>query len=205
MPRCSGAPVPDLAVARKLIDPARQCVGRNRVRLQASPATLGSVGAPGTLHLRHQRLRHLWHLGTLGTWTRGRSSYATRLILSRCFGEMLSDVMLPPKPPQPSVIAGSSPVVRPIDPCVVGRVHANAIGRLVQAELENDGVVLRVDRHGVAHAAVAEDLLAALAAFAPVLDDVIGEDGAELLDRQRVVAADAFQLGDERARARRAP
>ena len=33
---------------------------------------------------------------------------------------MLSDVMLPPQPPQPSVIAGSSPVVRPIDPCVVG-------------------------------------------------------------------------------------
>jgi hypothetical protein len=33
---------------------------------------------------------------------------------------MLSEVMLPPKPPQPSVIAGSNPVVRPIDPCVVG-------------------------------------------------------------------------------------
>ena len=29
---------------------------------------------------------------------------------------MLSDVMLPPQPPQPSVIAGSSPVVRPIEP-----------------------------------------------------------------------------------------
>ena len=33
---------------------------------------------------------------------------------------MLSDVMLPPQPPQPSVIAGSRPVVSPIDPCVVG-------------------------------------------------------------------------------------
>ena len=33
---------------------------------------------------------------------------------------MLSEVMLPPQPPQPSVIAGSSPVVRPIEPCVVG-------------------------------------------------------------------------------------
>src|SRR4030095_2568052 len=33
---------------------------------------------------------------------------------------MLSDVMLPPHPPQPSVIAGSRPVVSPIDPCVVG-------------------------------------------------------------------------------------
>src|SRR4030095_13166066 len=50
----------------------------------------------------------------------GATSYASRLILSRCLGEMLSDVMFPPYPPQPSVIAGSSPVVRPIDPCVVG-------------------------------------------------------------------------------------
>ena len=33
---------------------------------------------------------------------------------------MLSDVMLPPYPPHPSVIAGSSPVVNPMDPCVVG-------------------------------------------------------------------------------------
>ena len=33
---------------------------------------------------------------------------------------MLSDVILPPQPPQPSVMAGSRPVVRPIDPCVVG-------------------------------------------------------------------------------------
>jgi len=35
---------------------------------------------------------------------------------------MLSEVMLPPQPPQPSVIAGSSPVVNPIDPCVVGEL-----------------------------------------------------------------------------------
>ncbi len=28
--------------------------------------------------------------------------------------------MFPPKPPQPSVIAGSRPVVSPIEPCVVG-------------------------------------------------------------------------------------
>ena len=33
---------------------------------------------------------------------------------------MLSDVMLPPWPPQPSVMAGSRPVVRPTEPCVVG-------------------------------------------------------------------------------------
>ena len=50
----------------------------------------------------------------------GRSSYASRLMFSRWRGEMLSDVMLPPKPPHPSVIAGSSPVVNPMDPCVVG-------------------------------------------------------------------------------------
>ena len=33
---------------------------------------------------------------------------------------MLSEVMLPPKPPQPRVIAGSRPVVSPIEPCEVG-------------------------------------------------------------------------------------
>jgi hypothetical protein len=31
------------------------------------------------------------------------------LMLSRCRGEMLSDVMFPPKLPHPSVIAGSAP------------------------------------------------------------------------------------------------
>src|SRR5688572_30658038 len=50
----------------------------------------------------------------------GRNSYARRLMFKRWRGEMLSDVMLPPHPPHPSVIAGSSPVVRPIEPCVVG-------------------------------------------------------------------------------------
>ncbi len=35
---------------------------------------------------------------------------------------MLSDVMFPPYPPQPSVMAGSSPVVRPIEPCAVGEL-----------------------------------------------------------------------------------
>src|SRR5688572_24110598 len=52
----------------------------------------------------------------------GVTSYARRLILSRCLGEMLSEVMFPPYPPHPRVIAGSSPVVRPIDPCVVGEL-----------------------------------------------------------------------------------
>ena len=80
------------------------------------------------------------------------------------------------------------------------RVDADAIRGLVQAELEDDLLVARVDRHGVAHAAVAQDLLAALAAFAPVLDDVVREHGTELLDRERMVAADAFQLGEQRAR-----
>jgi len=46
----------------------------------------------------------------------GRTSYARRLMFSRWRGEMLSDVILPPQPPHPSVIAGSSPVVSPIDP-----------------------------------------------------------------------------------------
>ena len=56
-------------------------------------------------------------------------------MLSRCRGEMLSDVMLPPQPPQPSVIAGSSPVVSPIDPCVVGELTHDAARGLLQAEL----------------------------------------------------------------------
>ena len=43
-------------------------------------------------------------------------------MFNRCRGEMLSDVMLPPQPPQPNVIAGSMPVVNPIDPCVVGEL-----------------------------------------------------------------------------------
>src|SRR5687768_3367926 len=51
---------------------------------------------------------------------KGLVSYASRLMFSRCFGEMLSEVMLPPHPPQPSVIDGSRLVVRPIDPSVVG-------------------------------------------------------------------------------------
>jgi hypothetical protein len=41
-------------------------------------------------------------------------------MFSKCFGEMLSDVMLPPNPPQPSVIDGSKPVVNPIAPSVDG-------------------------------------------------------------------------------------
>ena len=43
----------------------------------------------------------------------GLISYANRLMFNRCRGEMLSEVMLPPYPPHPRVIAGSSPVVAP--------------------------------------------------------------------------------------------
>ena len=50
----------------------------------------------------------------------GDVSYANRLMLSRCRGEMLSDVMLPPHPPHPSVIDGSRLVVKPMEPRVVG-------------------------------------------------------------------------------------
>src|SRR5687768_12902613 len=52
--------------------------------------------------------------------TAGRNSYARRFRFRRWRGEILSDVMLPPQPPQPRVMAGSRPVVSPIDPCVVG-------------------------------------------------------------------------------------
>src|SRR3954467_6737339 len=52
----------------------------------------------------------------------GLVSYASRLILSRCRGEILSEVIFPPYPPQPSVIDGSRPVDRPTDPWVVGEL-----------------------------------------------------------------------------------
>ena len=111
VPRCQASR------RQELVDPAGQRVGRNRVRLRLGRRLrerrrTGHLAPSGTA--RHRR--HLRHLAPCA----GRNSYATRLMLSRCFGEMLSEVMLPPKPPQPSVIAGSSPVVRPIDPCVVG-------------------------------------------------------------------------------------
>src|SRR3977135_882957 len=58
-----------------------------------------------------------------------------------------------------------------------------------------------MDRHCVAHAAVAQDLLAALAALTPVLDYIEGEDRAALLDPPRVVATNAAQGRHEDARA----
>src|ERR1044072_105298 len=58
--------------------------------------------------------------GTLGTLGTGLISYATRLTLSRCRGVMLSDVMLPPKPPHPRVMGGARPVGKPIAPRVLG-------------------------------------------------------------------------------------
>src|SRR6266540_1394072 len=47
-------------------------------------------------------------------------SKATRLISSKCSGETLSDVTLPPQEPQPRVIDGGSAVENPIAPCAVG-------------------------------------------------------------------------------------
>ena len=47
--------------------------------------------------------------------------------------------------------------------------------------------------------AVAKDLLAALAPFAPVSDHVKGQDGAELLNRQRIVSADPVERCQENA------
>src|SRR5262245_58223141 len=43
--------------------------------------------------------------------------------------------------------------------------------------------------HGVAHAAVAKNLLAALTTLPPILDNVERQDGTELLNRQGIVAA----------------
>src|SRR5204862_1004100 len=70
----------------------------------------GSPRAPSPLSARSHRL------------TTGVTSYASRLMFSRCRGEMLSDVILPPYPPQPSVMAGSRPVDNPTDPCVAGEL-----------------------------------------------------------------------------------
>src|SRR5438876_8979106 len=64
------------------------------------------------------------------------------------------------------------------------RVDDDAAGGFFQAEFQDDLVVARVDRHGVPHAAVAQDLDAAGAAFFPVGYDIEREDGGELLDRQ---------------------
>ena len=73
----------------------------------------------------------------------------------------------------------------------------------MQSKCENDRVVLRVNRHGVTHAAVLQDLLAALAGVAPILYDVVRQDRAQLFDRQGKVSADARQFRNQRARARR--
>ena len=52
----------------------------------------------------------------------------------------------------------------------------------------------------MAHAAVAEDLLAAFAPFLPVAHDVKREDRAEFLDRQREVAANPVEFSNEHLR-----
>src|SRR5688572_32470565 len=64
------------------------------------------------------------------------------------------------------------------------RVHADPERRLLEPELQDDIFVLRVDGHGVAHPAVAQNLDATLASLAPVLDDVPGQDRRELLYRK---------------------
>ena len=114
---------------------------------------------------------------------------------------MLSDVMLPPQPPHPSVIEGSREVVNPIDPRVVGVLTTIRNAGFFRPNCEDHVLVARVDRHRVAHPAVSEDLLAPLAALLPVADDIEGQDRTELLDRQRVVTSDARQFRDQHARA----
>src|SRR5262249_61377889 len=83
------------------------------------------------------------------------------------------------------------------------RVGGDGGGGFGGAELEDVLLVRRVDGHRVAPPAVPQDLLAALAAFAPVLHDVIREDRAELFNRQRVVASDTFQGRQQHAGRRR--
>src|SRR5579864_4563241 len=77
------------------------------------------------------------------------------------------------------------------------RIDDDPERRLLQPEFENDLLVLRMDGHGVAHPAVPQDLLAALAALPPVPDYVIRKDRTELLDRQWKVTADALERGEQ--------
>src|ERR1017187_8855649 len=49
-----------------------------------------------------------------------RTTYARRLMLMRCCGPTLSEVMLPAAAPQPSVIEGKTLVVMPVEPCGAG-------------------------------------------------------------------------------------
>ena len=87
--------------------PALDVAGCGLAGAFGNPGTLGTAGSndafgtPGTFGTS----------GTLGEACAALSSYATRLTLIRGRGVMLSEVMLPPKPPQPSVMAGSSPVI----------------------------------------------------------------------------------------------
>ena len=67
------------------------------------------------------------------------------------------------------------PVVRPIEPCVVGVFTTMRKAGFFRPNSRMTCVVPRVDRHGVAHAAIAQDLDAALAALPPVGDDVVRE------------------------------
>ncbi len=83
------------------------------------------------------------------------------------------------------------------------RVHTDPEGRLLEAELQDHIVILRMDRHRVAHSAIAQDLDATLAAFSPVLDDVPRQDRTQLFYRQGIVAADALQRRNQRTRSAR--
>src|SRR4030095_7398926 len=58
-----------------------------------------------------------------------------------------------------------------------------------------------MNSHGVAHAAVAKDLLAPLASLPPILDHIERQDRTELFDRQRVVASNSVERRDQQSRA----
>ncbi len=78
-----------------------------------------------------------------------------------------------------------------------GCVDEHTEGRLAQPELQNDRFVLRVDCHRMAHPPVPQNLDAPFAAGVPIVDDIERQHRAEFLDRQRIVASDAFQRCDE--------
>src|SRR5215470_10793839 len=97
----------------------------------------------------------------------GRVSKAIRFTSSRCRGEILSEVTLPPQEPHPSVIDGSRSVVNPIAPWVEG------LDTMTRAA----GVpVTSMYGGSMAHASVSQHLGGAFAALIEILRNIVGKD-----------------------------
>ena len=80
------------------------------------------------------------------------------------------------------------------------RVDDDAERRFLETELQNDLLVPRMNRHRVAHAAISQNLLAAFASLTPVLHDVPRQDRGEFFNRERIIAPDSGERGNQHAR-----